>query len=233
MNLQLFAEDEKTEKPSAKKRRDAREEGQILQSKEVNTVVILFSCFLALKMFGGFMTTQLSKMMTDIFNRIGNTESLLDPNNLMLNSLKLITIFSIVMAPILMVAFLSSLIINYAQVGFLFTTKTLKIKLDKLNPIEGFKKMFSKRALVDLVKSILKIILVGYIAIDYGYSQMTRMIKYPGMESFSVFINFSNLIYGFVLRILGVLLLLSFMDYFFKCSFRYFEGDIPNFFLKT
>lgn len=216
MNLQLFAEDEKTEKPSAKKRRDAREEGQILQSKEVNTVVILFSCFLALKMFGGFMTTQLSKMMTDIFNGIGNTESLLDPNNLMLNSLKLIMIFSIVMAPILMVAFFSSLVINYAQVGFLFTTKTLKIKLDRLNPIEGFKKMFSKRALVELVKSVLKIILVGYIAIDYGYSQMTRMIKYPGMEPLSVFINFSNLIYGFVLRILGVLLLLSFMDYFFK-----------------
>jgi flagellar biosynthetic protein FlhB len=216
MNLQLFADEEKTEKPSPKKRRDAREEGQILQSKEVNTVVILFSCFLALKIFGGFMTKQLSNMMSDIFNEIGDTDILLNPSNLMLNSLKLITVFSIVMAPILMIAFFSSLVVNYAQVGFLFTNKTLKIKLNRLNPIEGFKKMFSKTALVELVKSILKITLVGYIAINYGYSQMTRMIKYPGMESLTVFINFSNLIYGFVLRILGVLLLLSFMDYFFK-----------------
>lgn len=216
MNLQLFADDEKTEKPSSKKRKDAREEGQILQSKEINTVVILFSCFFALKIYGGFMTKQLSNMMSDVFNALGDTEIILNPNNLMLDSLKLITIFSIVMAPILMIAFFSSLVVNYAQVGFLFTTKTLKIKLNRLNPIEGFKKMFSKTALVELVKSILKITLVGYIAIKYGYSQMTRIIKYPGMESFSAFINFSNLIFGFVLRILGVLLLLSFMDYFFK-----------------
>lgn len=216
MNLQLFSDAEKTEKPSSKKRSDAREEGQILQSKEVNTVVILFSCFLGLKIFGGFMTNQLSKLMTEIFNEIINVEILLDPNNLMINSLKLVVIFAIVIAPVLMVAFFSSLIINYFQVGFLFTTKTLKIKLNRLNPIEGFKKMFSKRALVELVKSVLKVALVGYIAFDYGYSQITRIIKYPGMESFAFFINFSNLIYGFVLRILGVLLLLSFMDYFFQ-----------------
>ena len=115
-----------------------------------------------------------------------------------------------------MVAFLSSLIVNYAQVGFLFTTKTLKIKLNRLNPIEGFKKMFSKKALVELVKSILKIVLVGYIAYSYTISHMTRIIKYPDMETFSFFINFADLIYGAILRILGVLLLLSFMDYFFQ-----------------
>ena len=76
--------------------------------------------------------------------------------------------------------------------------------------------MFSKRALVELVKSILKIVLVGYIAINYALSQMTRMIKYPDMAPLNFFINFADLIYGFVLRILGVLLLLSFMDYFFQ-----------------
>ena len=74
MNLQFFAEGEKTEKPSAKKRRDSREEGQILQSKEINTVVILFSCFFALKVFGGFMTTELSKFMTEMFNVLIDVE---------------------------------------------------------------------------------------------------------------------------------------------------------------
>lgn len=216
INLQLFADGEKTEKPSSKKRRDAREEGQILQSKEINTVVSLFACFFGLKVFGGFMNAQLTKFMVDIFREISNVELFMNPNNLMINFLKILTVFSIVSAPVLLVAFLSSLIINYIQVGFLFTTKTLKIKLNRLNPIEGFKKMFSKRALVELVKSILKVVLVGYVAINYANSQVVRMIKYSNMHPLESFVNFSNLIYGFVIRILGILLILAFMDYFFK-----------------
>ncbi|MDR7856253.1 flagellar biosynthesis protein FlhB [Tissierella sp.] len=216
INLQLFASDEKTEKPSPKKRRDAREEGRVLQSKEINTVVILFSCFFGLKLFGGFITNQLEQFMMDIFSEISSIETFLNPNNLMINSLKILTLFLIVISPILAVAFLSSLIINYFQVGFLFTSKTLKIKFDRLNPVEGFKKIFSKRALMELLKSILKIGLVGYVAVKYANDQITRIIKYSSMESFDSFIDFSNLMFDFVLRILGVLLILAFMDYFFQ-----------------
>lgn len=216
VNLQLFASDEKTEKPSPKKRRDAREEGQILQSKEISTVVILFSCFFGLRIFGGFITNQLQQFMLDVFSKINNIDVLLNPNNLMVNFLKILTVFLVVVSPILGVAFLSSLIISYFQVGFLFTSKTLKLKLNRLNPIEGFKKIFSKRALVELLKSILKIVLVGYVAIKYASNQITRVIKYSSMDSFDSFIDFSELIFGFILRILGVLLLLSFMDYFFQ-----------------
>ena len=214
MNLQLFSE--KTEKPTPKKRREAREEGQILQSKEINTVVILFSCFLGLKLFGGFMGEQLKNFMIDIFKEISNLEVFLNPNNLMINFLNISVFFITISSPILIVAFLSSLIINYFQVGFLFTTKTLKIKLSRLNPVEGFKKMFSKRALIELVKSILKVVLVGYFAITYVNSQMTRVIKYSNLEIVDSFTNFTSLIYGIILRILGVLLGLSFLDYFFQ-----------------
>lgn len=216
IDLQLFADSEKTEKPTSRKRRQAREEGQILQSKEINTVVILFSCFLGLKIFGEYMNAQLKLFMIDIFNEINNPEVFINPNNLMTNFLKITTFFAIVSLPILGIAFISALIVNYFQVGFLFTTKTLKIKLSRLNPVEGFKKMFSKRALIELVKSILKVVLVGYFAITYVNSQMTRVIKYSNLEIVDSFTNFTSLIYGIILRILGVLLGLSFLDYFFQ-----------------
>jgi len=215
INLQLFSQ-EKTEKPSPKKRRDSREEGQILQSKEINTVVVLFSCFLGLKFFGSFMNNQLSKLMMEVFMNISDAEGFLDPMNLTNNFLKLLSIFAIVVLPILMVAFASALIVSYFQVGFLFTTKTLKIKLNRLNPIEGFKKIFSKRALVELAKSVLKILLVGYVAINYGYKQIIGIMKLSSLEPSNALLSFSNMVYGFVLRILGILLLLSFMDYFFQ-----------------
>lgn len=214
INLQLFSE--KTEKPTPKKRRDAREEGQVLQSKEINTVVILFSCFLGLRLFGGFMNEELKKFMVNIFAEISNVEIFLDPNNLMRNFLNILKIFIAIISPILIIAFISSIIVNYFQVGFLFTTKTLKLKFNRLNPVEGFKKIFSKRALIELIKSILKVSLVGYIAVKYANKQITRVVKYSSMEPFESFINFSNLIYSFVLRILGALLLLAIMDYFFQ-----------------
>ncbi len=216
INLQLFADSEKTEKPTPKKRREAREEGQVLQSKEINTVFMLFSCFLGLKIFGKFMVNELTKFMINIFNEIGNVETVLNQNNLSIGFLKIMSVFVAISIPILLVAFFSGLVINYLQVGFLFTTKTLKIKLNRLNPIEGFKRIFSKRALVELVKSILKVVLVGYMAYNYGYKQMTRIMGYPNMDSIQFFVNLADLIFSFAVRILGVLLLLSILDYFYQ-----------------
>lgn len=216
LNLQLFAGDEKTEKPTYKKRRDAREEGQIVQSKELSTVAILFSCFLGLKLFGGFITKNMADVMAKTFGNLNGFEEFMNPNNNMHNTINIFAIFVLTILPVLLVAFVSSLLVSYAQVGFLFTTKPLKWKLDKLNPIEGFKRIFSKKGLVELVKSVLKIVLVGSIAISYAKSQITRIVKYPDMSSLGFYSNFASLIYEFVLRILGVLLLISVLDYFYQ-----------------
>ncbi len=84
--------------------------------------------------------------------------------------------------PILLIAFISALIINYLQVGFLFTTKTLKIQLNRINPIEGFKRLFSKRALMELLKSNLKILLIGYTA--YSFVQnILKIMELPRLET--------------------------------------------------
>lgn len=216
INLQLFSQGEKTEKPTPKKRREAREEGQILQSKEVNSVFILFSCFFALKLFGGMINNQLEKLLIDSFATIPNIDNFFNENNLLVNFMNIGAVFSIIILPVLGVAFLSALIINYVQVGFIFTTKPLKLKLDRLNPIEGFKKIVSKRALVELVKSILKIILVGYIAYTYIESKMIEIIKFSQMEASPSYKILADMVFGFVLRLLGVLLFLAILDYFFK-----------------
>ncbi len=216
LNLQLFAQGEKTEKPTPKKRREAREEGQILQSKEINSVVILFSCFFSLKIFGGMISSQIEKLLIDSFNIIPNVDVFFYENNLLINFMKIGYVIALTIMPILVAAFLSALIVNYLQVGFIFTTKPLKLKLDRLNPIEGFKRMFSKRALVDLVKSILKLVLVGYIAYMYLQNKMVDIVKLSQMSANSAYRIFANMTFNFVLRLLAVLLGLSALDYFFK-----------------
>ncbi len=126
--------------------------------------------------------------------------------------------------PILAIAFIAALTINYLQVGFLFTTKPLKIDLNRINPIEGFKRLFSKRALMELLKSILKIILVGYVAYSFMEKNMTRIISLPGLESTIILKNFADISFGFGIKIIGVLIFFAFLDYLFQ--WREYEKNL-------
>ena len=209
INLQLFADAEKTEKPTPKKRRDAREEGQVLQSREVTGVFILLSTFLGLKIFGKYIINYLAEFMMDIYKTIENIDELFYENNLMIGFTKIIFVFLGLMAPMLFIAFLSALIINYLQVGFLFTTKPLKIKLNRINPIEGFKRLFSKRALAELVKSILKIFFVGYVAYNFINKNIVQIISLSRLETTIILKNLASITFDFVIRVVGVLMVLA------------------------
>jgi flagellar biosynthetic protein FlhB len=77
------------------------------------------------------------------------------------------------MAPILLAAFIGALVFNYLQVGFLFTTKAMAPKFERVSMIAGFKRIFSKRTLVELAKSIIKIAILGVV----GYNEYTARMK--------------------------------------------------------
>lgn len=224
IDLQLFAEAEKTEKATPKKRRDAREEGRVLHSREVTAAFILFMTFLVLKVYGKYGFNYLLEYMTRVYKNIENIDQLFYENNLMIGFTKTVGIFFGLAIPILITAFIAALAINYLQVGFLFTTKPLKIKLDRINPIEGFKRLFSKRALMELLKSILKILLIGYSAYSFIKNNITRIIILPRLEPTIIFRNIADISFSFGIRIIGVLTVLAFLDYLFQ--WREYEKNL-------
>lgn len=128
----------------------------------------------------------------------------------------MLSVFFRATAPIVLISFFISLFITYVQVGFLFTTKPLKAKLSRINPIEGFKRIFSKRSLVELLKSILKIFFVGYVAYSYGSKNIGTIVNYPSMEPGQILKNFSKLAFSFSIRIIGALLFLAILDYLYQ-----------------
>ena len=223
-DLQLFADAEKTEKATPKKRKDAREEGQVLQSREVTAVFILLACFLVLKVYGKYLFNFLMKYMVDIYSNIENIENYFIENNLMIGFVKTIAVFMGLIAPILLTAFIAALLINYLQVGFLFTTKPLKIQLNRINPVEGFKRLFSKRALMELLKSNLKILFIGYAAYSFINKNILEIISLSKLESSIILKNFSSLAFSFAMRILIVVAVLALMDYFFQ--WREYEKNL-------
>lgn len=161
IDLQMFAspDDEgRTEDPTDYKKRKAREEGRVAKSQELTSAVMIIGMIAIMAIFGGY----IQKNITDIFGitigRIGDF-SLTDesfPQILQFVFMKVLFIC----APIFGVACLASLILNFAQVGFMFTTKPLEPKFDKIKP--KFQRIFfSATTAFNLVKSILKVILIA------------------------------------------------------------------------
>src|SRR3989338_7083339 len=81
----------------------------------------------------------------------------------------------IIVAPVMGAIFLTALVANYAQVGFLFTTEKLAPKFDKIDPIQGFARLFSKQTLAHVVKSAGKLLIIGYVS----YTEVMKAL--PGI----------------------------------------------------
>jgi flagellar biosynthesis protein FlhB len=211
INLQLFGE--KTEPATTKKREEMREKGQIPRSKELTTSLILLISFWSMKLLSDFIFKDMILAVKSFLNFPKDIDSRFTTENLMQIFLQVMVILAKVLAPILLIIALVAIIVNYLQIGVVFTTKPLMPSLKKMNPIEGFKRIFSKTAFVELIKSILKIGIIGYVVYAYIDDNIKIVPELLNMniQSTSVFIG--NTIINVGIRAAVVLLILSVFDY--------------------
>ncbi len=214
INLQLFAE--KTEKPTAKKLQKAREQGQVLKSPEVNSVIILILSFLAFKYFTPYMFEQMADVFKYSFKLFGH-------KNFELNMVNLQTIFITVMIatskallPIVSVAILGGLVASYAQVGFLFTVEPMAFKFERIDPVAGFKRMFSLRSLVEGLKSIIKVLIIGYAAYSVYKSEFNRFPHLIDMDIRSSLVYLGQLTLRLAFEVAQWLIVLAILDYLYQ-----------------
>ncbi len=213
MDLQFFAQ-EKTEKATPKKRQETRKKGQVAKSTDINTAIILLLVFIFLWLIGGFVGERIFIFMQYMFQEF--LLFTLTPENVQSLFLELISQAVMIVAPIMLVAFLAGVISNYVQVGFLFAPEAIKMKLSKLNPIEGFKRIYSIRAIVELLKSMLKICLVGLVTFTIlwiSIDQVLFLSLIPIADSL-VFVGTLTVTMGIAVAIL--LLFLAVLDYMYQ-----------------
>lgn len=161
---------DKTEKPTAKKIRDARKKGNVAKSKEVVNVVTFLGIIFVFSILSDFIIRQLEELIS-MFLTMDISNSL---NEDMIQPIMLKTMLTLFMSflPIGFIVMVLGVIGNIMQTGFLFSPEALKPKLDKLNPVTGFKNMFSMKALGTLFKSLAIIIflgIIGFIFIKNNY----------------------------------------------------------------
>ena len=171
-NLQWFAKDgeggEKTEPATAKKLKDARDEGKVAKSRELNSAFYLIVLFLCLKIFVSFVGGKFIDIFSYIYENMPDFVKINEGGLSVQAAAGLIASVTlkslIIMLPFMAFGFVVTLLVSIVQVGWKVSTKPMKPELSKLNPLNGFKRIFSKDSLFELVKSILKIVIIIYIA---------------------------------------------------------------------
>lgn len=154
---------DKTEDPTDKKRSDSRKEGQIARSKELNTLAIMMAGAIGLLVEGADIAQAMSYMMTSNFTI--TREALMDQGSMAKMLLSTGKLALVVMMPFFLVMLAAAIIGPISLGGWLFATKSMAPKFSRMNPLAGLKRMFSPTALIELLKSFAKFVIVLIVAL--------------------------------------------------------------------
>jgi flagellar biosynthetic protein FlhB len=150
---------EKTEEPTSKRLRDAKEKGQVPRSRELSTMLVMLAAAGSLTLLGDYMASGLAGVLESGFSF--GRDMAFDPRA-PLRALSSALIGGLLtVAPFALIMFLVALAAPAALGGWSFSGKALQPKLEKLDPIKGLKRIFGINGLVELLKAIAKVVLVG------------------------------------------------------------------------
>jgi flagellar biosynthesis protein FlhB len=190
--------EDKSEQATPKKRRDARKKGEVAKSRELPSVAVLLAGMMTFVLFGAFMYDRIQDMMVTAFSLpVHNTLSVTE---LIRFSREMIQQFFWIMTPLAGMIVLAAVVSNILQVGFMINAESLKPKFSKINPMKGLGRLFSKQSVMELLKSIFKLTIVGgvgYITIQgemdnlhtLGYLPHEEIIVYLFAATFKLFVR--------------------------------------------
>lgn len=157
-----MADSERTETATPRRRIEARNRGQVAKSPEVNTALLLLVSFIALKYLAPLMFNGIKEITAYCFLNLGTVT--FSEQSLAHYGLKLMLAVGAIVVPFILVIMVVAIVVNIAQVGFMHSTHAIKPQLTRINPISGFKRIFSYRILVELLKTVIKVTITVWIA---------------------------------------------------------------------
>lgn len=231
-----MGDEDKQFEASQQKLERVRKEGQVIKSKDFSIAVSMLVMFIAIHKLAPFIWDQVSMLFVLIYEQIPNRSV----ESVGLSYLLFLTLVPMVLiiAPILLLAFCVAVIADLMQVGPLIATKAIEPKLDKLNPVKGFKNIFSVKTVFELFKNIVKVTLLGIVAYVVFTAHIPSVLSLCAMEnSFSIINELGTLIVEFVIKAGMLFLVIAGADYGFtrwkflkdqKMSFKEVKDEHKN-----
>ncbi len=205
---------EKTEKPTPRRRSEARKKGDVAKSREVASVAVLLSGLSALYVFGSVMYSHMGAMMQQCFSMVSSPS--MELADFLVFHRDVVGRLMIIVLPVMLTVVAIAVLSNLMQVGVVFSLEKLKPKFSNFNIIKGIKRLFSKQSLVELFKNLAKIAIVGIIAYWTVEGEMGRLRSLGGMEVWAIALYIFKVIFKIFIWVSLAMMLLAVLDYAFQ-----------------
>lgn len=205
---------EKTEQPTPKRREDARKKGQVGKSREIPSVAVMGAGLLFFVLAGKRMIFSLGDFMKSAFASAATIST--GDINLFVMAREYLQFFMVLTMPIMLILAVVALLSNLAQTGLIWSVEPLAPKASKINPVEGAKRIFSKRSLVELAKSIAKILIVGWAAFSVVKGELTHFVQLIYQDKTQIMAYMAYVSTKVVAKSCAVIALLAVLDYLYQ-----------------
>lgn len=210
----VFASDDKTEEATPHKLSEARKKGQVAKSKEVTSAIILLTSTIILLTLGEYAANSFKKDIIEIFTNYLNIE--LNSSSLMSILVTMLWRFGIVFLPVVVPLMLMGVVANLLQTGYINSKEPLKPQLSKINPISGFKKIFSMRTVMELLKDIAVIIVIGFVGYGFIKSNFKKVLAMTGLKFPVIITSFLKLTTNIFFRVTLVMAFIALIDFMYQ-----------------
>ncbi len=207
---------EKTEKATPKRKQDERKKGNVFQSSEILAVASLLIMFNLIKLLMPFIVTTLMGYIQKMFSSIAKEGTLIVKSDMFNMGMDALIIIALVSGPMLFASGLIAILTTFAQTKMLVTFESIKFKFSKLNPINGFKRMFSLRGVVELLKSIIKIVALVIIIYNSVKKKISALPRLFDMEIIPCVMFLSDLVFSIINTAGAIFVFLAIGDYIYQ-----------------
>ena len=206
---------ERTEKATPKRRQKARREGQVASSKEIPSVLILITALGFFYFAGSWMFWNISEVVGGIYQQLDTLriDVATDLNAFAVTMFKRVFL---ILIPFFVPVITAALAGNIGQIGFELHSKPMRPKLSKFNPVSGLKKLVSLKSLVELFKSLFKILIVGSIAFGIVKKEITRFPPLMQQEVGDILIFIGTVAFKILFLVCLALIVLAALDYIYQ-----------------
>lgn len=207
---------EKSEQATPRRREEARKKGEVAKSREIPSVLVLLTGLLVLFLLGRQLTGSLANFTAQMLGRAGTLS--ITPSTVQALGREMITFLLAALAPLLLAVMAMALLANYVQVGALFAVELLKPDFSKIDIFKGLQRLFSLQSWVELLKSLLKLVIIGYMAYTTIAGELREIVLLTDQELPAIFSYISRVSFAIFLKSVLVMAGLAGLDYFFQRS---------------
>ncbi len=205
---------ERTEKATDKRRAEARKRGQVARSREIPAAMVMLAGLSVLFVLSSYIFRQLAGVMTDLLRKI-ETVSVTPARMQDLTGEILWSVF-LILGPVLLVIVAAAVLSNYVQVGPLFSLESIQPQFSRVNPLKGLSRLVSRHSAVELVKSVCKLLVIGWVAYATIENEVPHILKLTDRDAGGILYYIASISFRVALKTFLVITILAALDYAFQ-----------------